>query len=289
MAAQPELLFAAQTELGECPVWDSGRDCLFFMDITEKALHRFDWASSAATRIDLPSIGGGLVLGRDGALLAGLQTGIYRVDPDRASISFIVDPEPDRPDNRLNEAKCDPQGRLWIGSMPTRDRSPSGRLYRMDKDGRIVAVLDEIVIPNALVWLNDEKMLFADSFRRVIWSFRYDGESGMIADRRVFADCRDEPGIPDGIALDAEGCLWNAQFGGGRVVRYAPDGRIIAAIPLPATQVTSCAFAGDGLKQLVVITTKRLLDDRSRHEQTHAGDIFVLEAPAPGAPAPMFG
>jgi len=73
------------------------------------------------------------------------------------------------------------------------------------------------------------------------------------------------------------------------VVRYAPDGRIIAAIPLPATQVTSCAFAGDGLKQLVVITTKRLLDDRSRHEQTHAGDIFVLEAPAPGAPAPMFG
>src|SRR5882724_5306796 len=102
MTRQLELLFPAQTELGECPVWDEARACLFFMDITQQQLHRLDWRTLTTVSTDLPALGGGLVLGRDGALLAGLQTGIHRIDPDRGSVSFLVDPEPDRPDNRLN-------------------------------------------------------------------------------------------------------------------------------------------------------------------------------------------
>ena len=289
MTRRAELLFPAQTELGECPVWDAARDCLFFMDVSEKRLHRLDWRNRALGTLDLPAIGGGLVLGRDGALIAGLQTGLHRIDPERGTVYFLVDPEPDRPDNRLNEAKCDPQGRLWIGSMSTRDRLPCGRLYRMERDGRIAAVLDGIIIPNALVWTGPQTMLFADSARRLIWSFRCDPETGALSERRVWADCSAAPGMPDGIALDAEGCLWNAEFGGGRIVRYDPAGRPIETVPLPATQVTTCAFAGEGLRQLVVVTTKRLLDARGRQAQSHAGDLFVIEPPAPGAPVPLFG
>jgi len=289
MALRPSLLLEAQTELGECPVWDAARNCLFFMDITERKLHRLNWGAVAASSFVLPAIGGGLVLARDGALIAGLQTGIYRIDPDQGAVSFLVDPEPDRPDNRLNEAKCDPLRRLWIGSMSTKNRTPSGRLYRVDKDLRVTPVLSGIIIPNSLVWLNDERMLFADSYRRVIWSFRFDVESGDISDRRAFADCSDQPGIPDGIALDSEGCLWCAQFGGGRVVRYSSNGRLIDSISLPATQVTSCAFAGERLQHLVIITTKRLLGERERAEQTHAGDLFIVDTSAPGVPVTMFG
>jgi len=289
MAHQASLLLEAQTELGECPVWDATRNCLFFMDITERTLHRLNWGGAVASPLTLPAIGGGLALSRDGDLVAGLQTGIYRVDPDRGAISFLLDPEPDKPDNRLNEAKCDPAGRLWIGSMSVKDRSPSGNLYRVERDLRVTTVLSEIVIPNSLVWLNDERVLFADSYKRLIWSFRFDLDTGSLSDRRVFADCSDQPGIPDGIALDAEGCLWCAQFGGGRVVRYSSDGRLTDSISLPATQVTSCAFAGERLQYLVIITTKRLLGQKERAEQTRAGDLFIVDTPTPGVPAAMFG
>jgi len=259
------------------------------MDITERKLLRLNWGSVAASTLQLPAIGGGLVLARDGRLIAGLQTGIYRIDPDQGSISFLVDPEPDKPDNRLNEAKCDPQGRLWIGSMSTKDRSPSGGLYRVDTDFHVTPVLSDIVIPNSLVWVSDDRMLFADSYKRMIWSFQFDAESGAICDRRIFVDCSDQPGIPDGIALDAEGCLWCSQFGGGRVIRYSSIGRLVDVVSLPTTQVTSCAFVGEQLQQLVIITTKRLLGEKERIEQAHAGDLFIVDAPAPGVPVTMFG
>ena len=285
----PELLLAAQTELGECPVWDPLRGALFFMDVTEKKLHRLGWEDRRWTRLDLPSLGGGLALAADGSLIAGLQSGIHRLDADSGQATLLAQPEPDKPNNRLNEGKCDPAGRFWVGSMSTIDRSPSGSLYRMERDGAVARVLDGVVIPNALVWLPTGRMLFADSFAKVIWSFAYEAETGDVHDRQVFRDCSDQPGIPDGAAVDAEGCIWNAQFGGGRVVRYDRSGRIVDEVALPATQVTSCAFAGPDLRYLAIITTKRLLDAEERRRQVHAGDLFVVEPRVPGLPVPVFG
>ena len=186
----PELLLAAQTELGECPVWDPLRGALFFMDVTEKKLHRLGWEDRRWTRLDLPSLGGGLALAADGSLIAGLQSGIHRLDADSGQATLLAQPEPDKPNNRLNEGKCDPAGRFWVGSMSTIDRSPSGSLYRMERDGAVARVLDGVVIPNALVWLPTGRMLFADSFAKVIWSFAYEAETGDVHDRQVFRDCQ---------------------------------------------------------------------------------------------------
>lgn len=286
---EPEVLLAAQTELGECPVWDARRGLFWFMDITQKELHYLQWATLKWTKLSLPALGGGLVLANDGALLAGLQNGIYRFNPKSGTFAFVVDPEPEKPDHRLNEAKCDPQGRFWVGSISTKGRYPTGCLYRLEQSGEITRVMEGVSVPNTLVWLqDDEHLVFSDSARRVIWRFRYHPETGALSERSVFADCTADRGIPDGGALDAENHLWVAEFGGAKVKRYDPDGRVVQVISVPSTQVTSCAFAGPHLRELVIVTAKRLLDDRARAQQTHAGDLFVAELQTPGVAPHLF-
>lgn len=278
MNLEPKRLLAAQTELGECPVWDPDRNTLFFMDIVGKTLHAYEWSTGRHRVLALPALGGALALAQDGRLIAGLQSGIHWIDPGSGTVEFVVDPEPDKPDHRLNEGKCDPQGRFWVGSISTLGRFPTGCLYRLEKDGSASEVLSGISVPNTLAWLPDGRhMIFADSVRKEIWRFRYDAETGEIGDREVFIDVGDFTGIPDGVAVDAEGGLWIAEFGGGAVHRFSAEGKRIGKVSLPATQVTSCVFAGPDLRHLVIITTKRLLDEDGRKAQPHSGDLFVLE------------
>lgn len=285
----PELLLAAQTELGECPVWDAPRQTLWFVDITSRQLHSLRWDRTMWNKQTLPALGGGLVLGHDGMLITCLQTGIYRCDPDAKELTLLCDPQQGKPNHRLNEAKCDTEGRLWVGSMSTLGRFPTGCLYRQERSGVVATVLEGISVPNTLAWMPDnEYVVFADSARRTIWRFRYDPCTGDLRDRTVFADCAADRGMPDGAAVDVEGYVWVAEFGGGRVKRFAPDGRVVRTIELPATQVTSCAFAGESLTQLVIITTKRLLDPESRARQTHAGDLFLAEVDTPGLPPHLY-
>src|SRR5690606_37572197 len=125
----------------------------------------------------------------DGRLLVATQTGIFFFDPERGAYDFFVDPEPEEPFNRLNEGKCDPQGRFWVGSICTVDRRPSGGLFRVDKDALSEKVLSDIVIPNCLAWnLDRSRVYFADSFKKLIWSFAYEAETGAISDRHVHVD-----------------------------------------------------------------------------------------------------
>lgn len=286
---EPTLLLAAQTELGECPVWDAKRNTLFFMDIIGKELHAYDWTSGEDRVLPLPALGGAIALSHSGRLIAGLQNGIYMIEPRSGDLEFIIDPEPGRPDHRLNEGKCDPQGRFWVVSISTVGRFPTGCLYRLENDGRIIRVLDRISVPNSLAWQPDgQHMLFTDSVTKQIWRFRYDPETGDIDRREVFIDVGDYTGIPDGIAVDAEGGLWIAEFGGGAVHHYSAQGKLVETVLLPATQVTSCVFAGPELDQLVIITAKRLLDAAARRSQPHSGDLFVIKPGVRGFPPHLY-
>ncbi|MBY4592596.1 SMP-30/gluconolactonase/LRE family protein [Rhizobium redzepovicii] len=278
MNLEPKLLLAAQTELGECPVWDPDRGVLFFMDITGKKLHAYDWSMGEDRVLELPALGGAMALAQDGRLIAGLQNGIHWIDPESGTVEFIIDPEPDKPDHRLNEGKCDPEGRFWVGSISTLGRFPTGCLYRLEKDGSVSEVLTQISVPNTIAWLPDGRhMVFSDSVTKQVWRFRYDAGTGAIGNREVFIDVRNFTGIPDGVAVDAEGGLWIAEFGGGAVHHFSAEGKRVGKIVLPATQVTSCVFAGPDLRHLVIITTKRLLDEDGRKSQPHSGDLFVVE------------
>jgi sugar lactone lactonase YvrE len=283
-------LAGIQAELGEAPLWDPSTRSFYCIDIIRCRLISLDWSNKTTREWPLPALGGALALGRNGRLLVATQTGLFFFDPNTGSYEFFLSPEQGVPANRLNEGKVDPQGRFWIGSISTLDRRPSGSLYRVEPNGRSERVLSDIVVPNCLVWtLDRRRVLFADSFKKVIWSFSYDADSGALGDRQVFADCSDYRGIPDGGAMDAEGFLWNAEFGGGRLIRYTPDGRIDREIMIPTTQITSCAFFGPRLDQIVITTAKRLLSPAQRAEQPYAGDLFTFDPLVGGLPEPEFG
>ncbi len=285
-----DLFLPLQAELGEAPLWDPATGTFWFIDIVRCRLIACEWATRQTTEWPLPALGGGLALTRSGRLLVATQTGLFWFDRAMGEFEFFVDPEPDVPINRLNEGKVDDRGRFWIGSMCTLGRRPIGSLYRVDPDGSTERVLSEIAVPNCLVWTQDRsRMLFTDSARKVIWSFAYEPETGSLSDRQVFADCSDYKGIPDGGALDTEGCLWNAEFGGGRIVRYDPAGRFMQEIALPVTQVNALAFAGPALDHLVVVTSKRLLSLDERRTQPMAGDVFVCRPGVSGIAEPLFG
>lgn len=279
-----EHLVASQMELGECGVWDEARGTLFWMDIVGKRLHARHWDSGELTSYALPALGGGLALARDGSLVAGLQSGVHRLDPANGRTDFIVAPEPSKPDNRINEMKCDPEGRVWFGTMSTLGRVPTGALWRMDAAGSLKCIFEPVTVPNCLAWLlGGSRFLFTDSVRKVIWICRYDPDTGDLIDRSDFADCAAYRGIPDGCAFDEEGCAWVAEFGGGCVRRYDPAGRVVAQVTVPTTQVTTCCFAGPKLDKLVVITAKRLLDEEELRRQPEAGNVFICDPRVRGA------
>lgn len=273
-----------QCELGECPLWDEGRGCLWLVDIVRCRLIRHDWsAGREPAEWPLPALGGGLALCEDGRLLVAVQTGLFLFDPEEGAWAFHRAVE-DAPVQRLNEGKADARGRFWIGSINTTGRVPTGGLFRVDAAGP-VRVLDGIAVPNCLVFAGDHAF-FSDSARKVVWRFAFDADAGTLGDRRVHLDLTADPGIPDGGCLDAEGHLWVAQFGGAMVRRFDPDGREVRRLVLPVSQVTSLAFCGPRLDRLAITTAKRLLTDADRRRQPEAGDLFWAEPGIRGVPEP---
>ncbi|MEI7778936.1 MAG: SMP-30/gluconolactonase/LRE family protein [Actinomycetes bacterium] len=271
-----------KSELGEGPYWSSRTQALVWVDIIGQNLHRQLVGSNAVESWSMPSrIGCAVEWESD--FLVGLADGIYRFNPLTGDLIFVADPEPDQPLNRLNDGKCDPRGRFWVGS--TRDDSDEevGGLYRLDLDGRVVQVLEDVVCSNGLGWSPDGRVFyFTDSGPGCIDQFDFDMETGQVSNRRPFAQQADLPGIPDGLCVDSEGYIWSARWDGGCVVRYRPDGRIDKVVDLPVVRPTSCAFGGSSLDRLFITTvTFGLLSSQLTPE---SGAVLELDVACSGLP-----
>lgn len=275
--------------LGEIPIWCTRTRRLVWADLFKPALHSLDPRSGEVASRPLPERIGSYALRADGGVLLAGRSGLSIHDPETGRTHPIHDPEGDRPDNILNDGRCDRRGRFWVASMNKRLESASGRLYRVDSDLTCRRVADGIWIPNSLAWSPDDSvMYFADSHTRALWAYDFDLADGSIGDRRPLADGTEAPGVPDGSTVDTEGYLWNARFGGGCVVRYAPDGRVDRIVDLPVAQPTACAFGGDGLDILYVTTATFRLDDAALAGQPRSGDLLALDVGARGLPEPAF-
>lgn len=281
--------------LGESPLWHPGEKALYWLDIKAPALRRLDPVTGAVTDWPLPQETGSIALRRDGGFVAGMRDGFATLTPGldgSLSVVPIADPESDRPDNRLNDGKCDRQGRFWAGSfhdphgMPDpgpRTRAPVSVLYRLDPDRSCHRMLGGILVSNSLCWSPDGRvMYFADSPTRAIRAWDYDPARGAIANPRVFAQLPESGGTPDGSTVDAEGYLWNAQFGGGKVVRYAPDGSVNREITMPVTRPTCCAFGGADLKTLYVTSGRVMAGASELAAEPLAGALFAVRCDVPG-------
>lgn len=274
--------------VGESPLWNEREQVLYWVDIRRPAIRRLDHASGRIDTWTMPDLVGSIALCSDGRLLVALPENVAFFDVATGSLEPFAAAPTRIPGHRFNDGRCDRQGRFWVGTMHNITRAPEGVLYRLDSSGRLVAMDSGICIPNSLAWSPDGRtMYFADSLRYSIFAYDFDTMSGEIANRRVFATT-EAPAFPDGSTVDAEGFLWNAEFNGWRVVRYAPDGRIDRVIELPTHRPTCCAFGGPDLATLYITTASQQMSPEELLQQPLAGALLALDVGVRGLIEPRF-
>ena len=282
-------------QLGETPFWDEASQRLYWCDIVGKEVRRLDPASGEIKRWPMPQYASGIVPTDDGHALVMLVDGVYRLDLTTGETTPFTRPDTD-PRNRSNEVRTDPQGRLWLGSMfnnigPGGQDLPveasNGSVFCVTGDGFAKRMLADIAITNTFCWSPDGTRFYTnDTKKRVIWSFAYDPDGPALHDRQVFAEGDIAPGNPDGSSMDEDGCLWNARWGGGRFVRFTPQGKVDREIELPAKQPSSCAFGGADRKTLYMTSARQGQDDLP--PDALDGSLFAAELDVAGMPMPRF-
>lgn len=287
-------LQAANATLGEGPVWDARRNALWWVDIKQQRLFSFrpDGTGTGGEQIgqwQLPGQIGCLGLGADDRLILALETGVYRFDPATASLTRHGSLAPEPGAIRFNDGKVDPAGRFWVGSLDDSSFPESGALYSVAADGGSQRHLSGIRCANGIGWTADgAAMYFTDSMRRVIWRLDFDVASGAISNQRDFARIA-EPAVPDGLAVDEEGCVWSALWDGGAVARFDPAGLEIERVLLPVQRPTSCAFGGSDHRTLFVTSASIGLSAPELEAGPLAGGLFAIRTEVRGVPVAAFG
>ena len=270
----------ARHDLAEGVLWDTQLAVLWWTDIHASRLHQHDPASGAHRSWALPQrLGSFALTARPGVLLLGLERQLARFDSRDETLELLTEVEPQLPTTRVNDGRCDRHGNFVFGTMDEdAAMRPIGSFYRYTAAGQLQRLdLPNVAIANSIAFSPDGgTMYFCDSPQRRIMACDYDGASGETDRVRVFAELpRDGAAVPDGSTVDAEGHLWNAQWGGAQVVRYAPDGRVDHRVPVLPRQPSCVSFAGPALDQLCFTSARRGLD-------ADAFDGVVLYGPAPG-------
>jgi sugar lactone lactonase YvrE len=282
---------ADQDQLGEAARWDARRNELLHVDILAGCVHRHgvenDGSLVAVRSYRVPgTVSAVAPIQDDEGWLLAAGRGFAHLSPD-GSVRALAEAAP--AGTRMNDGACDPHGRFWAGTLADDHRPGGGALYRLDARGETELVLDDLTISNGLGWSPDGRTMYlADSGLHSVRAFAFDAERGTISGGRVLIDVAEEIGAPDGLAVDADGDLWVAIFGGGRVRRYAPDGALRQELFLPARETTSCAFAGPGLSRLYVTTATENWSDEERRAEPGAGLVYRLDTDATGVPAAPF-
>ncbi|MGA5900010.1 SMP-30/gluconolactonase/LRE family protein [Streptomyces venetus] len=281
-----EVAVRAEAELGEGPTWDAAAGRLLWIDILGSRVHTYDPATGRRTvrRTEQhvgavkPRAGGGLVLNlRDGI---GLLDGDSDGDLDGGFRWLHHEPVPGR---RANDAAVAPDGTLWAGTMRYDEAPGGGTLSRISGDGSVAVILDDVAVSNGTGWSPDGRLMYyIDSPTRRIDVF--DFADGQVSGRRALAEIEDGAGFPDGLTVDAEGCVWVALWEGAAVRRYTPDGELDRVIPLPVPRVTACAFAGPDLTDLYITTARVGLAS----PPPLSGSLLVVPGAGKGLAQPAF-
>jgi sugar lactone lactonase YvrE len=295
------LAIDARNGIGDGPAWDAADQRLIWSDHETGIIHQAHsdgaggWHETGAWNVHcplaaaLPRSGGGLVV-------AG-GTDIFMLDDDGNVTPFTrIDADPKRV--RLNDAKCDPRGRLWAGTLAL-DFSPSAGLYRIDPDGSVRVMLQNARLANGLDWSPDGRTFyFIDSLARTVDAFDFDLDAGTIANRRNVVTLQWGCGLPNGMTVDREGCLWLAATGAGEVQRYTPEGELLERVTISTPGATSCAFGGPGGGELFITSRSGRLPeialstgiapDMMQNDGPEAGGVFVFRPGQTGVPATPF-
>jgi D-xylonolactonase len=270
--------------LGEGVLWSAREEAVYWVDILAPAVNRLSLGDMKVQRWDMPEPLGWIAERAGGGFIAGFKSGFAELDLEPLTIRHIGDPEPHLPGNRMNDGKVDAFGHLWCGTMDMAEENDSGTLYRLGPNRRWERMDAGYRVPNGPCFSADGKWLYhTDTARRTVFRFAR-GEDGTIGDRAPFITFSEDQGYPDGMTVDADGGIWIAHWGGGRISRFHADGRPDRVIPLPARQITNIAFGGASLDRMFVTSATIGLDDA----QGTDGALFEVDSGAIGLPPGLF-
>ncbi|XP_023281885.1 regucalcin isoform X1 [Seriola lalandi dorsalis] len=268
-----ECVVKASALIGEGPVWEESEQTLLFVDIAGQKIHRWSPTTNQIQSVETGDTVGFAVPRRSGGYAAGVGRSIVAVDWLTQKLTSLVEVDEDKPNNRLNDGKVDPFGRLLAGTM---GKEQQGSLFSVASDLTVTKHLSQVDISNGLDWSLDQKTFFyIDSLSLTVDAFDYDSNSGCLGNRRVVYRMEEGEGLPDGMTVDAEGRLWVACYNGGRVINIDPaTGVRLQTVSLPVMKTTSCCFGGPDYSDLYVTSASLGLDQSESSQQPLAGHTF---------------
>jgi D-xylonolactonase len=271
---------------GEGPLWVAEEGALYWVDIGKKHVHRLGGDGARATSTFESEVTS-LARRKDGGLVGTVRDGFAFIDFEKGSYAPIALVERDLPTNRFNDGKTDPRGRFWAGSTDDAFAKPTASLYRLDPDLSVRKMDDGYTCNNGPAFSPDGKTLYhTETIGGVIFAFDL-APDGSLSRKREFV--RPEgPGLPDGMTVDAEGCLWVCHFAGGRITRYSPEGVTLSVLPMPVPNPTSCTFGGEDLGTLYVTSTPLMLSEEDKAKYPLSGSLFACRPGVKGLPTPAF-
>lgn len=284
-----KLILDSKCQLGEGPIWHTGRQQLFFFDINEETLFAVSADGEIADQWLFNEAVAAAAVADDDTLVLATSSGLKGFQISTGGIAPLTAIEADNPKTRTNDSRVHPSGAFWISTMDaTEEEGPIGALYHY-RAGMVTQLKSGISVSNATCFSPDGRIAYwTDTPTKKIMKVQTDPETGMpIGEWSVFADVSEGRGFPDGAVVDSEGFLWNAKWGGSCVVRHAPDGSIDRIIEVPVSQVTCPAFGGPDLKTLFITTAAKNMSAEQLAAEKIAGGLFAIEVDIAGQPEPL--
>lgn len=283
MSTRASVFSDVACHLGEGPSYDPASGTLFWFDILGKKLLEKNFAGGDARVHDLPEMASAIAAVDGGRQLVVTETGLYVRDRHSGALALHTALEADNAATRSNDARVHPSGALWIGTMGKQAETRAGAIYWFRK-GELRKIVADVTIPNAICFSPDGRTAyFTGTVKNVLFRLDCDPGTGLpVGEPRIFVDHRGKEGEPDGAIVDAEGLLWNARWGAGAVDAYAPDGRLIRTVAVPARQSSCPAFVGPEADRIAVTSAWEGMDEAARAADPHAGKTFLLDLPVKG-------
>jgi len=279
-----ELMVDTRSIVGEGPFWQAEKGVLGWVDIMSNRLHTYDPATRQDTALDVGQPIGAASARASGGYVVALRDGFAALDAS-GRLEMLAHVELDIPSNRMNDGNCDRLGRFWAGTMAIDEHAEAGALYCLDLNHSVRKVVGSTTISNGIDWSPDDlTMYYVDSSTQGLDTFPFDLDSGTLGPRRRLATIPAELGVPDGLTVDAEGCIWVAVWGGWCIRRYTPAGTLDRVITLPVSQVSSCAFGGPDLDDLYITSASINLSADQLAREPLAGSLFRFRPGVRGKP-----
>jgi sugar lactone lactonase YvrE len=289
--AEVEHVLEVRNVIGEGPLWHSQEESLDWVDFLEH--HQILRFSLQTRRLEVFETGipvMALGIRRAGGFIAATGKGLATWDTQHKVFETVCNPLAARDGFRFNDAATDSRGRFWVGTLnEANPKGPDGELYCLQADGSCQVMDKNITVANGTGWSPDRKtMYFTDTFRYTVYAYDYDADAGTITNRRTFVQTSPDAGLPDGLTVDSEGFVWSAFWGGWKVVRYNPEGKVDREYRVPVPNPSSCAFGGKRLDELYITTAYLGLSQEEKDRSPQSGDLFCLKAGIVGMDEPRF-